>query len=602
MVVCPNCQHHSADPLFCDRCNSVLPSPAAAVLPDRLTLRDGTVLDCSAWHGAWPGDCWRPLVVVAAADRPYHLYGLNRPWWRELAARVQERAALTLDVLPPVEILPVEDGAIVVAAGLPDAVHPLLTATADDDGWSRLEETLAACRLLCDTLGQLHAAGLVWLAFDPQALEMNARGARLTNLDLQLFRTGSCPDSLRLSSAYSPPEVCAFRADRIGPATDVFHASLYLYYRLAGLLPGGFPGQGLEAFDFDIPPLRIYCPHLPAGIAPVLARGLCRDPAQRFATMRELWEAMARAMASARQRHFSAQAVSWDCAGATVVGRSHEVQDLPNQDSHTLLSLGRDRLLAIIADGVTHARVGSGEVASQTAVEVLAGTLPLAMQAIQTEEQLDAALNAACLEASSAILELALGAAPPSECDPADMMSSTVVVGVLAGNTLTLANAGDSRAYLIADGRCEQLTVDGDVRCNHLAAGWAPEEVRDMGTDASSLYTCLGVGEIGRGGHLEVSLRRSLPHLGRWKLLPGDIVVLCSDGLVEEGIFLEPGELPALILDPPGQSATEIANRLVSTARSRHRDPSPWESSGCGDDVTCIVLVIKARQGPGEFA
>jgi serine/threonine protein phosphatase PrpC len=599
MVVCRQCQHDSSDPQFCDRCNSLLPTGPSTALPRHLTLANGQVLDCSAWNGAWPADFRRPLTVTAQ-DRPYRLYALAPAEWRRLSAAVSERARTHLDVLAPIEIHPFDEGALVVAEGLRGATHPLLSQRDADDEFAALDALLDACRLLSDCLSPLHEAGLVWLEFDPTALEANESSLALTNLDLALFHAGVCPESIRLSSSYSPPEVCSFRGERIGPATDVFHVSLYLYYRLAGLLPHGFPGKGLEAFDFHIPPLRVYRPHLPAGVAPVLARGLARDTSQRLATVAALYEALETAVTRAKARSRSTTAISWDCAGATVIGRAHEVQNVPNQDSHSIISLGRNAQLAIVADGVTHAQVGSGEIASQAAIEVLGCLLPHYL----SESRIEDALTNSFLDASRAILEMALSVAPLGVYNPSDLMSTTAIVGVLAGNELILAGAGDSRAYLIADGRAEQLTVDGDVRCTQLAAGWPPEEVRDLGEEADTLYSCLGVGEVVDPGspneRLEVSVARCSPRTSRWVLLPGDVIVLCSDGLVEEGVFLEPDELPMLLAEPAHeQSPAEMAGRLVATARSRHRDPSPWEPTGCGDDVTCIVIVIR-EEWPAE--
>ncbi len=598
MVVCPHCQHDSADPLFCDRCNGLLPGTPAAAFPARVTLADGRRVDCSAWQGAWPSDYWHSLATTCA-DRPCRVYALHPAWWQDMAAIVRERTAYRLDVLAPVEIARVGDGAVVVAAGLPDARRPLMDV-AEGDEMACVEGALAACRTLAAALEPLHRAGLVWLNFAPEALEVGDECVSLANLDLQLFRAGTCPASLRLSPAYSPPEVCSFRGDRIGPATDVYHACLYLYYRLAGLLPTGFPGRGLEAFDFDIPPLRIYRPHLPLGIVPVLERGLARDPARRFGSMNDLLSELTAAVVRARKREIpaarapgsSCRGVTWTYGSASVIGRSHELLDLPNQDTHMVLSLPEDRLVSIVADGVTHARVGAGDIASQAAVAVLAARLPNLLEQAVTPQQIEEALSEGCLDASWAIINLARTVLPPEGCDPVDVMSTTVVAGVLSNDMLTLASAGDSRAYLIAAGQVEQLTVDGDVRCAQLAAGMPPEEVRAMGTDGGALYACLGVGESTSSGDLEVCVARSRPNLSHWRLLPGDIVVLCSDGVVEEGIFLSAAELPGLLAEPAGQSPVEMAERLVQTARARHREPSLWEPAGCGDDATCVVVVI----------
>ncbi len=601
--LCPLCQHDSVDPLFCDRCNGPLPGTPAAAFPARVTLADGRRVDCSAWNGAWPSDYWQPLTITCC-DRPCRVYALHSACWHDMAAIVRDRAAYRLDVLAPAEITPVGDGVVVVARGLADARRPLMDV-AEGDEMACVEGALAACRTLAAALEPLHRAGLVWLNFAPEALEIGDQGVCLANLDLQLFRAGTCPASLRLSPAYSPPEVCSFRGDRIGPATDVYHACLYLYYRLAGLLPGGFPGRGLEAFDFDIPPLRIYRPRLPAGVVPVLERGLSRDPARRFGSMSDLLSELTAAVERARKRVLSitraagspGSGLTWTYGSASVIGRSHELLGLPNQDTHLVLSLAEGRLVAIVADGVTHSRVGAGDIASQAAVAVLSVQLPNLLKEAGAPEQIEEALSDGCLDASWAIINLARTVLPPEGCDPVDVMSTTVVAGVLSGDVLTLASAGDSRAYLIAAGQVEQLSVDGDVRCAQLAAGMPPEEVRAMGADAGALYACLGVGKLTSTGDLEVCVARSRPNLGHWRLLPGDIVVLCSDGVVEEGIFLSAAELPGLLAEPADQSPAEMAERLVQAARARHREPTLWEPEGHGDDATCVVVVIGPATG-----
>src|SRR5207245_10667167 len=63
--------------------------------------------------------------------------------------------------------------------------------------------------------------------------------------------------------------------------SNVFHLALFAYYWLAGRLPEGFNGRGLEAFGFTLPPLRTFAPNLPPGIAQVLDQGLALEPARR---------------------------------------------------------------------------------------------------------------------------------------------------------------------------------------------------------------------------------------------------------------------------------------------------------------------------------
>ncbi len=612
MVVCPSCRRESLDPSFCDHCNSLLPHSAPAVLPAAVRLADGRLVDCSGFGGSFPIDAFVPQSI-RVGDFPCRAYALGPSWWRDLAGQVQRRAACSAGVLAPIHVVAVEGGAVVVAEALPGGGDPLPGLDCGDE-LACLEQTLAACKVLASAMRSLHEAGLVWLNFDPRALEATPGQLRITNLDLQVFPARSCPDSLRLSAAYSPPEVYGFRAERIGPATDVFHLGMYAYYRLAGLLPDGFPGQGLEAFDFEVPPLRIYRPALLPGVAPVLAHALARDSAIRFATPADFLDALEQAVQRQRQpTMIAARGLRFDAGSDSAIGRGHELAGLPNQDSHTMLSLGPDQAVYIVADGVTTARFGSGDQASRIAVDVLAEVLPWRLRGAASPEQIEEALTTAFLDASEAILEQALREGVPDEADPAELMSSTALVGYVHGDILSLACAGDSRAYLVRHGHAEQLTIDGDVRCVQLAAGAPPEAVRELGPEGLALYGCLGVSARRPDGRLVCDTRRCRPQLGHWRLRLGDVVVLCSDGLVEEGIFLDPGDLVglvgesrlyerdllAMICGEPTVPPEELARSFVAAARAHHRDASPWEPAGCGDDVTCIVLVARR---PGRNA
>lgn len=585
MVVCPNCGHQSDERFFCDRCRALLPSSSHAVLPMSVTLPDGRVVDCSGFAGAFPADAWRPCEVTVAGE-PARVYAFGRGWWGGLADVVEQRASLSLDVLAPLAVVRVADGAVAVARALPDAARPL-SRPPPDDALARLDDTLAACRLLERAITPLHAAGLVWLNFDPAGLLVAGDRVQIQALDFMLYPVGACSDNVRLSAAYSPPEVCAFRAQGIGRATDVFHVAMYAYYRLAGLLPAGFPGGGLEAFDFDIPPPRVYAPTLPPGVAPVVAAGLAREPLERFATVAEFVAALEAAVEEAHARLADDRRVRVEAAGATAIGKSHVAVGLPNQDSYAVVTRG-DGLLAVVADGVTLTRIGSGERASRMAVEVLTRRL----SDLPPGADLAAAITDACAAATAEILAAAVADVPSGATfAPWELMTSTAVLAVVDGSELVTACAGDSRAYLVANGQAEQLTVDGDVRCVHLAAGWAPEQMRDLGGDAFALYNCVGIGEPGLTGGLVPCLDRCTPCVRRWKLRPGDVVVLCSDGLVEEGVYLEPEELA--LYAARHTSAAGLANALVAAAVARHRDPSPWEPDGCGDDVTCVVLTVQ---------
>ena len=125
----------------------------------------------------------------------------------------------------------------------------------------------------------------------------------------------------------------------------------------------------------------------------------------------------------------------------------------------------------IVADGVTHARVGRGERASEIACDVLVESIRKQFPQAGDNVAIDwpRIFDRSCLPASEAIVADTLGISDrPSRINDNDLMSTTALIGVLDGNELILANVGDSRAYLVSDGIAEQLTVDGDVAMSQL--------------------------------------------------------------------------------------------------------------------------------------
>lgn len=536
-------------------------------MPERADLPDGQVIDLSSFRGRWPESPWSAFPAQAGPRR-LRAYLVGPGHARRLGAGLKARASLSVPALPPVWVQPLGRGLLVVAERGKALALP--------------EGVLEACRLLAGVMGQLHEAGLLWLRLGPDALE---DGPRIANLDLGACAPGAVPADWPREPAYSAPELCLLDGPRIGPATDVYALALFAYYALAGL-PGGFPGRGPEAFAFQYPPLRAYNPHLPPGLEPVVRRALGHEPRSRQPTPGAFVDELAGAFEAARRREAWSGAVRLEAEAATREGLLHRLAGLPNQDSHAV-AVVEGGLAAVVCDGVTRSLIGSGELASRAAVGQLAASLP-GLVGVASLEERAGLITEAFLQAGRAILResmaLPLG---PSVTDPVDLMSTTAVAGIFSGRELLLASTGDSRAYLVRDGAAEQLTMDGDVRCLQLAGGVPPEEVAELGSAALALYHCLGIGERGPGGLVHDD-ERGRPFLWHYHMLPGDVVVLCSDGLVEEGVFLGPRDLAALVSAHEGPG---LAEALVEAACLMHRAPTDG-ADGSGDDVTCVVVRV----------
>lgn len=590
-VLCPACGKTSRDPEFCDHCNADLrPQAQNAGCPPTCPIGEGGLPLTPQQQAALS----RPeaSILVQETDKWWRVrwlpYSAFPRWW----AAIQERLHFnSITVLPNCCVLEQPDGAWVLAETTNRPPGPW--AERGQDPYEENRRLLCFLHPLADALEEMHEHGLLWLTFDPRHLEEGPDGSlRLANLDLCVYPHGEVPDWLPLKASFAAPEVVRFRPGDIGPRTDVFHLGLFAYYWLAGLLPDGFPGEGLDSFRHKIPPLRVYAPRVPVGITRVLAQALALDPARRFASPRDFVAALEEAVDHAEQRRSYAGKLRWQIGMHTRTGRTKTALGMGNED-HVLARPFADpeRALLVVADGITTCDVGSGALASLIATIVVENTFTSS----STQETFDQEITDTCRRGAQMLLEWALEKGYREQLEQgADLMGTTLTAGWLEGNTLSLANLGDSRAYLIDRHTVEQLTVDGDLASGMLAAGTPPEQVRELGLVGKALRECIGGNTITPEGKVAIHEESCRPTVNQWPLLPGDILILCSDGLVEEGAFMEPDTLAEIVRSHKHQSAEELALFLADYADALQRLPSPLETEGLGDNISCIVVKIEA--------
>ncbi len=587
VVTCPACGSVSQDREFCDRCNAdlvpapVAPPPATCVLPGvgPVELAGEDLARLSRPEAA---------LTVTAGGWTWRLHWIAEGLGPRWLPRVYQRLGHDLECLPPLQLIEGPGGTWVVAE-----------AGARPEPWAEARhlEPLEQVRRLADfldhlaaALDELHAAGLVWLTFDPRELDEVDGRLCLANLDLAVYPAGQAPEAVTVLPAFAAPEVCRFREAELGPRTDVFHLALFAYYWLAKSLPHGFLGEGLEAFEFALPPLRTYAPALPPGFAGVLRRGTALAPAERFASAGELAAAFRSALERAERRWRTAAPVRVEAGCHTRTGRAKAAQGAANQDGCLVRRFSApERVLAAVADGISLCDVGSGTLASRTVCEAVEAAFGPDSRA----ETFSREIVAACLQGARRLLQWALDHGQrPRLLRGQHLMGTTLTAAWLEGGWLTVANVGDSRAYLIDEAGAEQLTVDGDLGSALLAAGAPPEEVMQLGGLARALHECVGGCYRTPQGDLGIDEEHCRPALSRWPLRPGDVVVVCTDGLVDEGVFLEPAELAELVRRHRSLPAAALAEVLADAADARQRLPSAAEPEGFGDNVTCVVLRI----------
>ena len=197
--------------------------------------------------------------------------------------------------------------------------------------------------------------------------------------------------------------------------------------------------------------------------------------------------------------------------------------------------------LFALADGVGGHELG--EVASQTAVEsLLAG-----FQEAAAGESHTALLTRLVQAANTKVFETGLATRQNGHS-----MATTLVTCALRYDRAAVAHVGDSRCYLVRRGLAALLTRDHTMANEHVRLGLI--SARDAGALSTrhllsrSLGTELFVG-------VETSDHR---------VLPGDVLVLCSDGLHQA---VEASEIAAVASHQA--DLNKAAERLVAIANDR---------------------------------
>lgn len=289
-----------------------------------------------------------------------------------------------------------------------------------------------------------------------------------------------------------------------------------------------------------------------------------------------------------------ASAARIELGGATDVGRRRE----HNEDAWTIFGsdLGDGWKVAVVADGM--GGHNAGEVASAIAVEVVERELGAVggatrVQILDEPEGSGAAgIDGAGGDAAAS------GAAPdvpvgsPGSAETADPtralaatieranraiweaarydpsksgMGTTVVGAIFVGTRAYLANVGDSPAFLVRNGESRQVTRDHGWVAEQVEAGLIDPQDAPYHPYRNILTRCLGTEQS-----VGVEVYEPLD------LLPGDLLVLCSDGVTAH-VAVE--EVAAVVARA---TPTAAARLLISLANER----------GGQDNITVVVARV----------
>ena len=225
-----------------------------------------------------------------------------------------------------------------------------------------------------------------------------------------------------------------------------------------------------------------------------------------------------------------------------------------NEDSIFVMP---EQNLYIVADGV--GGHNSGELASRMAVSYMAQYVALHPVAdIKTKRELKKYFKA-CFEGANELVYRT-----STEETENKGMATTAVLCYIRSGWAYVVNVGDSRAYLIREGIVRQATEDHTYVNEMVRQGVITAEEGEKRSDKNMITRAIGG---------EKTIR---PDFFQFEVCPGDVIVLCSDGLYGE---LPDGRMAEIAYET--NSMHKLARDLVD------------EANKCGGKDNISVICIK---------
>lgn len=215
--------------------------------------------------------------------------------------------------------------------------------------------------------------------------------------------------------------------------------------------------------------------------------------------------------------------------------------------------------LVMLADGM--GGHNAGEVASKLAIESIREAIGEVLSPDMVEFNvidLSEAVYRSIVYANDEIIRKASNSV---ECAG---MGTTIVVTLFLGGRLIMGSVGDSRIYRIRDNKLSQLTTDHSLVQEMVNNGYLSEEEAQISSSRNLITRALGISDV-----VEVDVKEDSTE-------PGDVYLLCSDGLTDLVTDEEIEEVLLLHADDLERANTE----LVALANKK----------GGSDNISVIIV------------
>jgi PPM family protein phosphatase len=222
-----------------------------------------------------------------------------------------------------------------------------------------------------------------------------------------------------------------------------------------------------------------------------------------------------------------------------------------------VIDVGLRGVVLVVADGMGGA--AAGEIASAMAVEAVLDTFRAQwMQSVGREsETFVETIRDSADTANHRIFAFA-GAHPEHTG-----MGTTATIAGLLGNSLYLAQIGDSRAYIVRDGAAQQITKDQSLMQQLIEAGEMTQDQAEVSERRNIILQALGPDSTVR------------PDFTVQPIARGDTLVMCSDGLTTHLRATDIARIVSASRDPD-----DACEQLIAAANA----------DGGHDNITVLVV------------
>lgn len=379
---------------------------------------------------------------------------------------------------------------LILLSYLPEETETLTTWLTKDKS---LKESLLVASQICQFCRLVYQHKKSLIQIFPKFIQM---GTPVQFFDLTgVYSTGENLTS-GFMGEYSAPEIAYQSNCTISEQMSTYTVAALLYHAIHHKLPYQQSSKELE-----IEPI--------SSIYQILKLSLSSIPEERF-SLTQLLELLVE-----NRKSIEKPQIHWEVATNSIVGLSPS--RLQNEDSYGIrehhLNNSDSLILGVVADGM--GGMAQGEIASKIAVQTVLET-PI------TEDLTNPNNRAKWL---ISLVEKANNSIAKQVKDG----GTTISLVMALGRELMIAHVGDSRIYLLREGKISQLSEDHSMVAMLVASGEITYEESQNHPDRNVLIKSLGSKRRLSPGYVQ-----DLSRFGgdsSMVLEDGDILILCSDGV-----------------------------------------------------------------------